>query len=58
MRMFPFLAAGAVMLVLAGRATQRPVFYPNEKLKQASAKAAQRDVDECIRLAEQSGVTL
>jgi len=51
------VAAGAVLLVLAGCATQRPVLYPNAKYNQVGPEIAQRDVDDCIRLAEQHGVT-
>jgi uncharacterized protein YcfJ len=57
MRKLPLLAAGAVMLVLIGCATQRPVLYPNAKYKQAGSAAAQRAIDECIELAEQSGIS-
>ena len=48
---------GAMLLALSGCATQRPVLYPNAKYKQAGPEAAQRDIDECIQFAEQSGVT-
>jgi hypothetical protein len=51
------VAAGAVLLVLSGCATQRPVLYPNAKYNQVGPEVAQRDVDDCIRLAEQHGVT-
>jgi hypothetical protein len=51
------MAAGAVLLVLAGCATQRPVLYPNAKYNQAGPEVAQRDIDDCIRLAEQHGVS-
>ena len=44
-------------LIVAGCATQRPVLYPNAKLQGVGNEAAQRDIDECIRLAEQYGVT-
>lgn len=51
------VAAGAVLLVLSGCATQRPVLYPNAKYNQVGPEVAQRDVDDCIRFAEQSGVS-
>lgn len=51
------VAAGAVLLVLSGCATQRPVLYPNAKYNQVGLEVAQRDVDDCIRFAEQSGVS-
>jgi hypothetical protein len=55
---FPaWLAAAAVALAFAGCATERPVLYPNAKYNQAGPEAAQRDIDECIRLAESHGVT-
>ena len=52
-------AAGAAitLLVLAGCATQRPVLYPNAKYNHVGAETAQRDVDDCIRLAESHGIT-
>jgi outer membrane lipoprotein SlyB len=49
--------AAAVLITLAGCATtQRPVLYPNATYRQAGEAAAQRDIDACMRLAEQSGV--
>jgi outer membrane murein-binding lipoprotein Lpp len=52
-----WLAAVAVGLALAGCATQRPVLYPNAKYDQVGSEVAQRDVDACIRLAEQHDIT-
>ncbi len=47
------LAAG----VAAGCATtQRPVLYPNAHLKSVGDAAAQRDIDDCLRMAEGAGV--
>jgi hypothetical protein len=46
-----FLAA----VVLWGCADKRPVLYPNAHLKQVGEEAARRDVDECIRFAQESG---
>lgn len=51
-----FVAWGLV-LIIAGCATQRPVLYPNYKFKRVGNEAAQRDVDKCMRLAEQYGVS-
>jgi hypothetical protein len=51
------LAAILVAIAAAGCAAQRPVLYPNAKLKQVGNEAAQRDINECIELAEQSGIT-
>jgi outer membrane lipoprotein SlyB len=47
--------ATAVIALLAGCAAQRPVLYPNAKLKQVGDAAARRDVDDCIRQAEDFG---
>jgi outer membrane lipoprotein SlyB len=49
------LAAAIIALALAGCAAQRPVLYPNAKFKQVGAESARRDVDDCIRQAEQFG---
>jgi outer membrane lipoprotein SlyB len=46
-----------IAAALAGCATQRPVLYPNAKYNQAGPEVAQRDIDDCIRLAEQHGVS-
>ena len=46
-----------VAVVLAGCASQRPVLYPNAKYKQVGEATARRDVDDCIRLAEQAGAS-
>lgn len=51
------VGAAITLLVLAGCATQRPVLYPNAKYNHVGAEAAQRDIDDCIRFAEQHGVT-
>ena len=40
---------------LAGCASQRPVLYPNVHYKRVGDATAQRDIDECVRLAEQAG---
>jgi len=60
MRLHPHVisvAIGAMLFALSGCATQRPVLYPNAKYNQAGPEVAQRDVDDCIRLAEQHGIT-
>jgi len=44
----------ATALVL-GCAEKRPVLYPNERLQQVGNDAAQRDIDACIRLAQEGG---
>lgn len=50
-----FILLAAAAAVLAGCASQRPVLYPNAKYKQVGDAAARQDIDDCIRLAEQSG---
>ncbi len=60
MRLHPrtvWVTVGAMLLVLSGCATQRPVLYPNAKYNQVGTEVAQRDIDDCIRLAEQHGVS-
>jgi outer membrane lipoprotein SlyB len=45
----------ATCVLLAGCTDKRPVLYPNARLKQVGADAAQRDVDECLRMAREGG---
>ena len=52
-----WVTVGTILMALSGCATQRPVLYPNAKFNQVGPEAAQRDVDDCIRFAEQSGVS-
>jgi outer membrane lipoprotein SlyB len=47
--------AAVIALALVGCAAQRPVLYPNAKLKQVGEASARRDVDDCIRQAEDFG---
>ena len=49
------LVAAVIALALVGCAAQRPVLYPNAKLKQVGEASARRDVDDCIRQAEDFG---
>jgi len=42
-------------MVLWGCADKRPVLYPNAHLKQVGEEAARRDVDDCMRYAQESG---
>jgi hypothetical protein len=44
--------AAALML---GCAEKRPVLYPNDRLQQVGNDAAQRDIDACIRIAQEGG---
>ena len=51
----------AIILLVAGivagcAMTQRPVLYPNAHLKSVGDATAQRDIDDCLRMAESSGV--
>jgi hypothetical protein len=41
-----------LLLHLAACAAQRPVLYPNEQLKRAGREASERQIDECLRAAE------
>lgn len=47
------LALALALLASAACSTQRPVLYPNEQLKRVGSSAAQRDIDDCLRLAEE-----
>ena len=53
-RTAPLLLAAALLSV--GCAAKRPVLYPNETVQSVGWEAAQRDVDECLRLAEGYGL--
>lgn len=44
--------AAALML---GCTEKRPVLYPNDRLQQVGNDAVQRDIDACIRLAQEGG---
>ncbi|MBI5614776.1 MAG: hypothetical protein HY943_00665 [Gammaproteobacteria bacterium] len=43
------------MLVLVGCATHRPVLYPNARYQEVGQMQAERDVEECKRMAETAG---
>ena len=52
------LAVGSSLLLallVMGCAPKRPVLYPNAHLREAGAEAAQRDVDDCLAFAAESG---
>ena len=54
LQMLPLAAA----IALAGCATaQRPVLYPNAHLKNVGDAAAQRDINECMQMADSAGVS-
>lgn len=43
------------LLLNASCGPQRPVLYPNERLKSVGQEAAGRDIDACMQLARESG---
>ena len=43
--------------IIAGCATQKPVLYPNAKYREAGQAAAQQEIENCDRLARDSGAT-
>jgi hypothetical protein len=49
------LAALAVVLGLAACSTARPVLYPNVHLQSVGREAADRDIEECERMANEAG---
>jgi outer membrane lipoprotein SlyB len=51
------IRVAAMTLALAACATtQRPVLYPNAYLRSVGDAAAQRDIDQCLQLADNSGL--
>ncbi len=48
--LLPLLLAGGL---LAGCSAQRPVLYPNAQLDRVGNATAERDIDDCMRRAEQ-----
>ena len=52
------IAVAALTVALnACAAMQRPVLYPNAHLKNVGDATAQRDIDECLQLAENSDIS-
>jgi outer membrane lipoprotein SlyB len=51
MRFSPIFAMS--LLLLASCASQRPVLYPNEQLKRVGMETANREIDECMRRADE-----
>jgi hypothetical protein len=47
-------ALGVGVIVITGCASQRPVLYPNEHIRRVGSIVADRDIDDCIRRAEES----
>ena len=52
-----WVIVGAMLVALSGCATQRPVLYPNAKYNQVGPTIAQRDIDDCVHMAEQQGIS-
>jgi hypothetical protein len=44
--------AGIFLIMIAGCASPRPVLYPNDQARRVGGLAADRDIDDCIRQAE------
>ena len=42
-------------MLVAACASSKPIMYPNEQVKEAGDEQVQKDIDECIQLAEDSG---
>lgn len=42
------------LFLLSGCASQRPVLYPNEQFNRRGAETANREIDECMRRADDS----
>jgi len=51
--MLRFLVVSTMLLASLGCVAQRPVFYPNGYYMRAGSAAAERDTDDCMRLAEE-----
>jgi hypothetical protein len=47
------LLLGFLVLAAAGCSARRPVLYPNQQFNRVGDAAAQRDIDDCMRLADQ-----
>jgi hypothetical protein len=52
-----WLGLTAAVALAACAIAQRPVLYPNAHLKNVGDAYAQRDIDQCIRFADESGVS-
>ncbi len=44
-----------VLILIIGCAPKRPVLYPNDHYKQTGAAVSQESIDECMRMAQESG---
>ena len=52
-----WLGLAAALALGACATAQRPVLYPNAHLKNIGDANAQRDIDQCMQLADESGVS-
>jgi hypothetical protein len=48
----PLIVCLLNLCLLAGCSSQRPILYPNEQFKRAGTETVDRDVDECMRRAD------
>ena len=53
--MFKIILALVIALAVEGCASTRPVLYPNEHFNTVGSKAAERDIENCMDLAEAAG---
>jgi outer membrane lipoprotein SlyB len=56
-RMILMIATASLLLAAGCATSQKPVLYPNAHLKNVGDATAQRDIGECMQLAENSGVS-
>jgi len=49
------LLAALVVLLATGCGTKKPVLYPNARFQTVGNETAQRDIDQCMQLAHESG---
>ncbi len=56
MKTLLWLALAALLALTGCATTARPVLYPNEHLKRVGDAAAQRDIEQCTRMADDAGV--
>jgi outer membrane lipoprotein SlyB len=53
--MFKIIMVVFIALIVEGCASTRPILYPNEYLNSVGSKVAERDVENCMDLAEAAG---
>jgi outer membrane lipoprotein SlyB len=53
--MFKILPAFVIALLTAGCASTKPVLYPNDHFSGVGQETAERDIENCMRLAESAG---